>query len=60
MVIEYLRADGKSEKEIRQVIQEMKTKSIDKYLNKHKIGEFITKENQKLLSTSNEQTNKLV
>jgi len=30
----------------------MKTRSMDKYLNRHKIGEIITNENQKLLSAS--------
>ena len=59
MVIEFLRSEGKSEAEIRQVIHEMKTKSIDKYLNRHKIGEIITNENQKLLSASTDASNKL-
>ena len=53
MLIEYLRSEGKSEDEIRLAIQEMKTLSIDKYMNRqNKIGEIITSENKKLLCAS--------
>jgi len=58
--IEQMRAEGRTEDEIRRVIQEMKTKGIDQYLNRHKIGEALQNENTKLLSPSTDGNNSAI
>ena len=54
MAIEQMRSEGRSDEEIRKVVQHMKAISVERFTNRHKIGEMITDQNMKLLSASHE------
>mmetsp|Transcript_5777 Transcript_5777/g.9900 ORF Transcript_5777/g.9900 Transcript_5777/m.9900 type:complete len:256 (-) Transcript_5777:30-797(-) len=51
-LIEKMRGEGRSEKEIREAVQAKKSKSVEKYGNKSKVGLVLDMHNHKLLNNS--------
>lgn len=52
LLVQQMKQEGASEKEIREAILDKKDRSVEKYGNKSKIGLFLEQENQRLMRDS--------